>query len=154
MLFDPKHGQYLGGLEAQLRRAQILTPELMTEVIAQGCVRFASPEETATARVKRLIAAGAWTDAALALIACELPQWKLRRLQHEDGEWHCSLSRQPQLPIELDEVAEGSHDALPLAVLIALLHARRDPAARERAATGLPPIDAGTGYAVSCDNFV
>ena len=43
MLFDPKHGQYLGTLEAELRRAQILTPELMSEVIAQACVRFASP---------------------------------------------------------------------------------------------------------------
>jgi hypothetical protein len=153
MLFDPKHGQYLGRLEAQLRRAQGLTPELMTEVIAQACVRFASPEEAATARVKRLIGAGAWTDAALALLACELPQWKLRRLLYEDGEWHCSLSRQPQLPIEFDEVAEGSHDALPLAVLIALLHARRDLTGREGVATGVPPVNAGAGYTMCCDNF-
>ena len=152
MLFDPKHGQYLGRLEAQLRRAQILTPELMTEVIAQACGRVAPPEEAATRRIKRLIEAGAWTEAALALIGLELPRWKLRRLLYEDGEWHCSLTRHPQLPIELDEVAEGSHEALPLAVLIALLHARRDPAGRERL-TGVPPVTGGAGYSVCCDDF-
>jgi hypothetical protein len=31
MLFDPKYGQYLGTLEAELRRARGLTPELMSE---------------------------------------------------------------------------------------------------------------------------
>ena len=35
MLFDPKHEQHLGTLEAQLRRAQALDPELMSDVIAQ-----------------------------------------------------------------------------------------------------------------------
>jgi hypothetical protein len=153
MLFDAKHGQYLGRLEAQLRHAQVLTPDLMSEVVAQACGRFAPHKEAATGRIERLIGAGAWTDAALALIALELPQWKLRRLLCEDGEWHCALSRRPQLPIELDEVAEGSHDALPLAVLIALLHARRDLAGREGGATGLPPITAGAGCTVCCDNF-
>ena len=44
MLFDPKHEQHLGMLEAQLRRAQALTPELMSDVIAQTCVRFAACE--------------------------------------------------------------------------------------------------------------
>src|SRR6476620_7201116 len=153
MLFDPKHGQYLGTLEAELRRAQALTPGLMSEVMAQACGCFAPHEAAAARGIRRLIEAGACVDAVLALIALERPQWTLRRVLYEDGEWHCSLSRQPQVPIELDEAAEGSHEALPLAVLIALLHARRDPAAREHAATIVPPINAGNGYAVSCDNF-
>src|SRR6476469_6184118 len=153
MLFDPKHGQYLGTLEAELRRAPDLTPELMSEVMARTCGRFAPHEEAATRRIRRLTETGACLDAVLALIALELPQWTLRRALYEDGERQCSLSRQPQLPIELDEAAEGSHEALPLAVLIAFLHARRDPAAREHAATIVPPINAGNGYAVSCDNF-
>ena len=87
------------------------------------------------------------------MIALELPQWKLRRVLYEDGEWHCSLSRQTQLPIELDEVAEGSHEALPLAVLIALLHARRDLTGREDGATEVPPVNSGAGYTMCCDNF-
>jgi hypothetical protein len=153
MLFDPKYGQYLGTLEAELRRARGLTPELMSEVMAQVCGCFAPHEEAATRGIRRLIEADACVDAVLALIALELPQWTLRRVLYEDGEWHCSLSRQPQLPIELDEVAEGSHEALPLAVLIALLHARRDPAGREGGATGVPPVNAGAGYTMCCDNF-
>jgi hypothetical protein len=99
MLFDPKYGQYLGTLEAELRRAHDLTPELMSEVMAQACGCFAPHEEAATRGIKRLIEAGACVDAVLALIALELPQWKLRRVLYEDGEWHCLLSRQPQLPM-------------------------------------------------------
>ena len=145
--------QYLGTLEAELRRARGLTPELMSEVMAQACGLFAPHEGAATRGIGRLIEAGACVDAVLALIALELPQWKLRRVLYEDGEWHCSLSRQTQLPIELDEVAEGSHEALPLAVLIALLHARRDLTGREGVATGVPPVNSGAGYTMCCDNF-
>ena len=80
MLFDPIHEQHLGMLEAQLRRAQALTPELMFEVIAQTCVRF-SPHARRQRKlgIDRLMKSGAWTDAALALVELELPQWKLRR---------------------------------------------------------------------------
>src|ERR1700704_6539482 len=128
MLFDPKQEQYLGRLEAQLRRAQALTPELISDVLAEGCVRFATRGSAAKFRIDRLIESGAWTDAALALVELELPQWKLRRMLYEDGEWHCTLSKRPQLPIGFDEVAEGSHEILALAILIALLQARRDAA--------------------------
>src|SRR3954451_3408355 len=111
MLFDPKRGQYLGTLEAELRRARGLTPELMSEVMAQACGYFAPHEQAATRGITRLIEAGACVDAVLALIALARPQWELRRVLYEDGEWHCSLSRQPQLQIGLDEVAEGSREA-------------------------------------------
>ena len=153
MLFDPKHEQYLGRLEAELRRARALTPELMSDVAAQACVRFASHGGPAKLKIERLIGAGAWTDATLALIAFELPQWTLRRILYEDGEWHCSLSRQPQLPLELDEVAEASHEILPLALLVALLQASRDVAAGATRVTAVPRVDLAPGYAMCCDNF-
>ena len=153
MLFDPKHEQYLGRLEAELRRARALTPELMSDVAAEACVRFASHGGHAKLKIERLIGAGAWTDAALALIAFELPQWKLRRILYEDGEWHCSLSKQPQLPMGLDEIAEGSHESLPLAILIALLQALRDPAGRECGVTGVLQVNPLAGHAMCCDNF-
>src|SRR3954454_21625478 len=123
MLFDPKYGQYLGTLEADLRRARGLTPELMSEVMAQVCGCFVPHEEAATRGIRRLIEAGAYVDAVLTLIALELPQWKLRRVLYEDGERHCSLSDHPKLPIQFDKVAEGSHEALPLVAEIGLLHA-------------------------------
>jgi hypothetical protein len=154
MLFDPIHEQHLGMLEAQLRRAQALTPELMFEVIAQTCVRFAACETAAKARIDRLIESGAWTDAALALVELELPQWKLRRIVCEDGEWHCGLSRQPQLPLGLDDVEEASHEILPLALLISLLQARRAIAAeRPTGVTAVPQVGPVSGYPVCCDNF-
>ena len=65
-----------------------------------------------TITLDRLIEAGAWADAAIALVRLELPNWSLRRLVYEDGEWLCSLSRQPNLPIFLDEPGEGSHAVL------------------------------------------
>jgi hypothetical protein len=73
MLFDPKHREHLSALdlialEEQLRRAQAITPELLADVIAQACTRFAAHGPTAKAKVNRLIECGAWVDAALALI--------------------------------------------------------------------------------------
>jgi hypothetical protein len=58
MLFDPKHEQYLGRLEAELHRARTLTPELMSDVIAEGCIRFAPHEGPAKLKIERLIRAG------------------------------------------------------------------------------------------------
>jgi hypothetical protein len=42
MLFDPKHEEHLGRLEARLRGAQAITPDLMSDAIAQACTRFAA----------------------------------------------------------------------------------------------------------------
>jgi hypothetical protein len=153
MLFNPKHEQHLGMLEAQLRRAQALTPELMSDVIVQACVRFVACETAAKARIDGLIKSGAWTDAALALVEFELPQWKLRRIAYEDDEWHCCLSRQPQLPLGLDDVAEARHEILPLALLISLVQARRAVAERPTGVTAVPQVGVVSGYAVCCDNF-
>jgi hypothetical protein len=153
MLFDPRHEQHLGKLEAQLRRAQAPTAELISDVIAEACVCFAARGGAAKLRIHRLIESGAWTDAALALLELELPQWKLRRIVYEDGEWHCALSRHPQLPLELDEVAEASHEILPLALLVALLQASRDVAASAARVTAVPQVYPTPGYAICCDNF-
>ena len=40
------------------------------------------------------VGAGAWLDAIVAMMECELQEWRLRRLLYEDEEWHCSLSLQ------------------------------------------------------------
>ena len=153
MLFDPRHEQDLDKLEAQLRRAQAPTRELISDVIADVCVRFAACETSAKRRVNRLIDAGAWTDATLALLELELPQWTLRRIVYEDGEWHCSLSKQPQLPLGLDEVAEASHEILPLAILIALIQAQRSAPVSANAIATVPSFRHGPANAACCDNF-
>jgi hypothetical protein len=143
----------LSGLEAQLRRAEAITPELMSEAIAEACVRFGALGSAAKARVDRLIETSAWTDATLALVELELPQWQLRRLVYEDGEWLCSLSKQPRLPLGLDEAAEATHEILPLAILIAFLQARRAAMASATVATTVPQVRSAPSDAVCCDNF-
>src|SRR5665213_3330126 len=133
MLSDPKHEDCLDRLTEQLRLAPALTPDLIGIVIADACIRLPVLTRAGkTARIDQLIEAGAWCDTALALIELELPAWKLRRLIYEDGEWFCSLSKQPNLPVAFDDTADARHEVLPLAILSAFVEARRTTsAARE-----------------------
>ena len=151
----PKSADRLSLLADQLRLAQAVTPDLISHVIADACVRLAALGRTEkAARLNRLIEAGAWTEVALALIELELPQWTLRRLVHDGGEWLCSLSKQPNLPVEIDDTADARHEDLPLALLSALLEAKRQAAdAREPRSPMVPQIRPATGYVVCCDNF-
>jgi hypothetical protein len=157
MLYNPRYEDRLHPLAQLLRRAKSVTPDLVAEIVAEACVRLPSLPKTgpAAARFDQVVKSGAWTDAALALIELELPDWKPRRLVCEDGEWLCSLSRQPNLPIELDETAEGTHPILPLAILTAFVEARRLATAAHAGST--PPVPQGraaSDHAVCCDNFV
>lgn len=153
MLCDPKCDKHFAGLEQQLRHAHAPTPGIMADVIGKACTRFASQSSAAKARLDRLVEAGAWTEASLGLVELELPQWKLRRLVYDDGEWLCTLSKQPRLPRGLDEVAEASHEVMPLAILIALLEARRAAASSVADAITVPRVRPLPGYAACCDSF-
>jgi hypothetical protein len=153
MFFDPTNEQRLASLEQRLGLARAITPELMSDVIAQACPRFAAHGAAVKAAVNRLIESRAFTDAALAVLELELPQWRLRRIVHEDGEWHCSLSRIPLLPIELGEIAEAGHEILALAILIALIEARRAVVANETSRAAAPGVRQQPGSTVCCDNF-
>ena len=106
-----------------------------------------------TARMERLIESGAWTDAAIALVESEMPGWKLRRLVYENGEWFCSLSRQPNMPANLDDSADATHQILPLAILRAFVEARRRSKIATDAASGIPQLEPAAGGLVCCDNF-
>ena len=107
-----------------------------------------------TARIERLIQSGAWTDAALALIDLELPQWQLRRIAYDEGEWHCALSRERELPDWLDQSVEGRHADLALAILSAFVEARRISAPRTGPASRSCRSKADAFYEpVLSDNF-
>src|SRR5258708_25132213 len=99
-------------LSDRLRDAHAVTPGLMSEIVAAACRRFPPMGQSEkTARIERLIASEAWTDAALALIDLELPLWQVRRLAHDQGEWHCPLSRARELPDWLHPSTRGPpHD--------------------------------------------
>src|SRR6202140_3525367 len=75
-----------GERDDRLRDAHAVTSELIAEIIGETCRRFPAAGQTGkTARIERLIQAGAWTDAALALIDLELPLWQVRRLVYDGG---------------------------------------------------------------------
>jgi hypothetical protein len=150
MLYALSREERLDRLEDKLRCAQAVSPALMSEVIAETCTRFAAHGSAAKARIKRLIEADAWTDVALALLELELPQWKLRRAVYENDEWFCSLSKQPWLPLGLDELVEARHEVLPLAILGALIQARRAATLGAAKPTIVPQV---SGNAMCCDNF-
>jgi hypothetical protein len=154
MTVDPTHEQRLRELQEQLRRARTIMPELMAEVIARACLRLQGHRAIVKARVFRLIESEAFADATLALLKLELPQWKLRRLIYEDGEWHCSLSKHIGLPAELDDMAEATHESLPLAILSAFVEARRHSlTASEGRPNSVPQVRPTRGYPICCDNF-
>ena len=154
MAIDVVHGELLGRLEEELRLAPTLAPALFSKIIADACRRLPNLSRSrGVARLDRLIAAGAWTDAAFALVALELPAWSLRRLVHEDGEWFCSLSREPSLPLALDDTADSRHDSLPLAILLALLEARRMAKIAPAVVSATPHVQPASDSMICCDNF-
>jgi hypothetical protein len=89
-----------------------------TAICLACCKRLPAMRRTAEARrLDRLVAAGAWTDAALALIAIELPGWQLRRLAFDESEWHCALSMERNMPDWLDDAVEAHHADMATAML-------------------------------------
>jgi hypothetical protein len=139
----------------QLRDATALTSELLSHVIASACRRFPSAGQSeTTAQIERLIASEAWTDAVLALFAVELPQWKVRRIAYDEGEWHCALSRERELPDWLDQSIEAHHPDLALAMLCAFVDARLAGVPSSQTSVPAVPYDANASCApLCCDNF-
>jgi hypothetical protein len=142
-------------LSDRLRDAHAVTAELISEVIGTTCRRFPSAGQTEkSARIERLIESGAWTDAALALIDLELPQWQVRRIAYDEGEWYCALSRERELPDWLDRSIEARHADLPLAILSAFVDAQRINTPQSRTSVPAVPREVNPLYEpVCCDNF-
>jgi hypothetical protein len=117
----------------RLRDASAVTPALFRTVIATACRRFSSQGQSEkAARIERLIGVNAWTEATLALIELELPQWQLRRIAYDGGEWYCALSRERELPEWLDQSIEAHHTDFALALLSAFVEAQQLAAASSR----------------------
>jgi hypothetical protein len=139
----------------RISAASQVTVELMSDVIDQSCRRFPSiGNADKVAWIGHLIHAAAWTEAALALIDFELPQWKLRRLVYDEGEWHCALSRQRALPEWLDQSTDGRHADLALAILTAFIEVLRISAPSSRTSVPVVARDQDQLYEPACcDNF-
>jgi hypothetical protein len=153
-VLDAAQAVDLDRLDDDLRLAPVPTPELFRKIIEHTETRVSSRwrSEEAT-RVDSLIDAGSWTEAAFAIIEIETPNWMLRRLIYEDGEWICSLSRQRHLPVVLDDMVEAGHAALLLAVLRAVVEVRRGRPAIGETTSPVPQIQAMSEQTICCDNF-
>jgi len=150
MSFELDRGKRLESLQARVSCSRAVTSDLLIEVIAMACVRFPGHGPAIRAAFDQLVGSGAWTDAVLRLLQLELPQWKLKRIVYEDGEWHCCLSKQPEVPLGFDDGAEATHEVLPLAILIAFMKVRSMVA---NAATSVPRVSTSPNCTVCCDNF-
>lgn len=154
MLVARKYENDFDRVEREIRKAAAPTPDLIHDVLST-CTRIQVLERAGKAKnIERLIAAGAWCDAVCALIELETPGWSIRRLVHEDGEWLCSLTREPNLPAALDDTGDASHESLPLAILCAFLEVQRKLASlRNNCASPVPQIRSAPGRSICCDNF-
>ena len=153
MLALSKHADF-DQLEDRLRDAHAVTAELVSEAIGEKCRRFPSAETEKTARIERSIQSAAWTDATFALIDLELPQWQVRRIAYDGGEWHCALSRERELPEWLDQSIETRHANLSLAILTAFVAAQRITTPSSRTSVPTAPYAASGLYdPVLSDNF-
>jgi len=154
MAFAADYAVLFDRIGEEVRSAPEPAPDLFAKIIAGVCTRIPVLSRSGKAgMIDRLIECQAWTDAALALIELELPAWRVRRLVYEDGEWLCSLSRQPNLPLEIDDTVDGSHQVVPLAILSAFVEARRRASiSRETVAAATRQSSAPAGI-VCCDNF-
>jgi hypothetical protein len=144
----------LDRVDDALRATAEPTAALFAKIVAGVCTRI--PVLGNTDKTRRLIylaEAGAWTDAAFTLIKLELPAWNVRRLAYENGEWLCSLSRQLNLPAEIDDAVDGLHESLPLAILRAFTEARRSTAAAQKPEPAVPQMLPATQNIMCCDNF-
>ena len=150
----------LAGINERIRGAPKATTSIFREIIEASCRRFPSlGQSVKTARIERLLSADALTEVALALIDLELPQWQVRRIAYDGGEWYCALSRDRELPDWLDQSVQAHHQDLALAILAAFVEAQAltTPLSQPSVPTVVPTVrheTSATCVAASCDNFI
>jgi len=164
MLWKPDQSSPLEGLSETIDRAEAPTAGLFADAMVRtGTASTALPSTDAAKRLRHLIEAEAWTDAALALLATALPGWSLVRLARDDDEWCCTLARHWQLPDWLGDTVETRHAALPLAILAAVVEASEAQLEVAGAASGggrrgtVPACGRNAdaaAQALCCDNFI
>ncbi len=156
MFLQPLRSEPLATLAGQVSAADEATSKLLSEIVDVTLRRGSFPSRADnSARLRQLIDAGALTEAAFALIDLELPQWQIRRINYDEGEWHCAVSRQRELPEWLDQAVEARHASLTLAILSAYIETvRQIEVSREPNRPSVPQIRAAMQYErVCCDNF-
>jgi hypothetical protein len=152
MLFRPDRLERLAWIADQVRFSTRPSTNLVSAIASEVSRDDTDGSAPISANIARMITAGAWTDTALALIAGELPQWKLRRLAYDDGEWHCTLSPLREFPEWLDDGIETHNEDLALALFHGLVEAAQQQPVKTRPPTA-PRIRIKQHNPICCDNF-
>jgi hypothetical protein len=152
MFLHTPHSEQFATLAGKVGLADEATPELLSEIVAKTARRLSALGDAA--QLDQLIEAGGLTEAALALVNLELPLWQIRRITYDEGEWHCAMSRQRELPEWLDQAIETSHASLTLAIVSAYIETLRQiEASREPSRPSVPQTRGDQFEPVCCDNF-
>lgn len=148
-----ENSKQLTAIAQELRDAEHASANLIYS-IAEKTSRRLQRRSANFAQLDRLIAAGAFTEAMLNLIEFELPLWKLRRVAYDEGEWHCALSRERELPEWLDQSAETHHVDLAIAIALAYVEICKaaEPSARS-IGHSVPQVRPQSFEALACENF-
>jgi hypothetical protein len=157
MLFRHTQDDGLVAFADQPADASDASSEVVAKMIRETATHLPNTWPACKAeKIRKLLAAGATTDAALALLESALPRWKVCRLTYDDGEWYCALSRQRGLPDWLDEVIETRHQELPLTILKGCIEAalREQEHAEGRPVSSVPRIPFKDANLICCDNFI
>ena len=149
MFLHSIRSQQLATLAGRVSAADEATPEMLSKIVTETAWR---PRDAA--QLHQLIEAGALTEAAFTLINLELPLWQIRRITYDEGEWHCAMSRQRELPEWLDQAIETTHASLTLAIVSVYIETLRQiEASREPSRPSVPRTRADQFKPVCCDNF-
>jgi len=137
-------------LRREICRAHALTAELATAVLDLASARCALPDRARQAnRIRELIGAQAWTDAALALVALDRARI-VRQLIRDETEWRCTLESQWLVPDWLGDTVDFAHPVLPLAILGALVESWRGSSVASPAKTSVPGSRSDLRDAIAC----
>jgi hypothetical protein len=122
MHFNPFAGDKLVQLKRRLDAASEVTPALMREVIEAACGKLMDDRSGSAGAIWRFVRTEAYVDAALALIKTTLPDWSVRRICRDDGQWWCAMNASQPVYWDADEVDEA-HPVMALAILKAFVAA-------------------------------
>jgi hypothetical protein len=156
MLHQSNRAKRLIAIANRLCDANGLTDDLITAVVTETYLDSENASDDIPPLLLKMISVGARTDVGLALIADKLPNWKLRRLVYDEGQWHCALSPQRDLPEWLDDAIETHHWDLSVAILSAVVEALRllPETPKVTRKPTVPRVRTLRDETVLCENFV
>jgi len=153
MLFHPNRIERLANVADRLNKTTAPSAVLLYAVLSTTDRTQVASQGVAAAHIAQLIECGAWTEAAMELLNLCCPRWQLSRLIYDNGEWHCCLSPERELPDWLGQTIETRHEYLAMALLKAVLESSQYEVSTDETPTPIGPPRAISDNLVLCEDF-